>query len=55
MKNTFIRLINNNNEEFANGLSVIIFFLIFLPLYYFEINSLFLVSCFQMVYVLSTI
>ena len=41
MKNTFIRLINNNNEEFANGLSVIIFFLIFLPLYYFEINSVF--------------
>ena len=41
MKNTFIRLINNNNEEFANGFSVIIFFLIFLPLYYFEINSVF--------------
>ena len=26
MKNTFIRLINNNNEEFASGFSVIIFF-----------------------------
>ena len=41
MKSTFIRLINNNNEEFANGLSVIIFFLIFLA----EISiSRFLVS-----------
>ena len=30
MKNALIRLINNNNEEFANGLSVIIFFLMFI-------------------------
>jgi hypothetical protein len=35
------RFFTKNQEEFADGMGVISFFLIFLPLYYFEINFVF--------------
>ena len=35
------RFFTKNQEEFADGMGVISFFLFFLPLYYFEINFVF--------------